>query len=110
MDGVPSLRGLTDRIQEAQQRLLLARRELEKMEVAGSAGGGLVTIGLRGTGEVSRVVIDQAAVDRGDAESLSQLVFAAFGEATDALKALTIEKMAAVTAGLPTEESLPEAH
>jgi DNA-binding YbaB/EbfC family protein len=85
--------------QEIQQQLLLARAELAETELTGTAGGGLVTVTMRGDGEVTRVVFDQAAVDEGDAESLARLTLAAMRHATDAVKSLTTERMAAVSAG-----------
>ncbi len=74
MAGEPTtLRDLAKQAQEMRERLVLAQAELAEMEVTGSAGGGLVTVTMRGDGEVTRVAFDQAAVDRGDAESLAAL-------------------------------------
>ncbi len=76
---------------------MLARTELAETEVTGTAGGGLVTVTMRGDGEVTRVAIDQAAVDEGDAESLAALTLAAICHAIDAVKSLTTEKMGAIS-------------
>ena len=105
--GRPVLRDLTDEIHEMQRRLMLAREELAELEVTGAAEG--VTVGMRGTGEVTQVVIDQAAVNTRDAAALSALVTAAFGKATDALRAATEEKMAAVSAGLSVAFEMTDA-
>jgi nucleoid-associated protein EbfC len=95
----PTLQDLTEQTQELRQRLVLARTELTEMEVTGSAGG-LVTVTMRGDGEVTRVVFDQAAVDEGDAESLAALTLTAIRHATDTLKSLAADKMAALSAGI----------
>jgi len=95
-----NLRDLAKQAQEMRQRLLLAQAELAETEVTGTSGGGLVTVTMRGDGEVTRVAFDQAAVDQGDAGSLAALTLAAIRHATDALKSLTTEKMAAVAAGI----------
>jgi DNA-binding YbaB/EbfC family protein len=95
----PSLRDLVKQTQEIQRRLVLTQAELAEMEVTRSAGGRLVTVTMRGDGEITRVAFAQAAVDQGDADSLAELTLAAIGQATDAIKSLTTEKMAAVSAG-----------
>jgi nucleoid-associated protein EbfC len=83
-----------------QQQLVLMWAELAETEVTGTADEGLVTVTMRGNGEVTRVVFDQAAIDEGDAGSLAALTLTAIRRAADAVKSLTTEKMAKVTAGL----------
>ena len=92
-----SLRDLMQQAQEMKEQLIYAHGELAEAEVTGTAGGGLVTVTMRGDGEVTRVTFDQAAVDEGDAESLARLTLTAIRHATDAIKSLTTEKMAAVS-------------
>ena len=100
MTGAPTILGdLAKQAQEMRDRLMLARTELAETEVTGTAGGGLVTVTMTGSGEVTRVAFDQAVFDEGDAESLGALTLAAMSQATDAIKSLTMEKMAAVSAG-----------
>jgi nucleoid-associated protein EbfC len=68
-----TLRDLMRRAQEMQQHMVHAQSELAQTEVTGTAGGGLVTVTMLGTGEISSVRFDQAAVDEGDAEALAAL-------------------------------------
>lgn len=96
----PTFQDLAKRMQELREQLVLAKVELAEMEVTGSADGGLVTVTMRGDGEVTRVVIDQAALDEGDAESVAATTLTAIRRATETLKALTADKMAEVTASL----------
>jgi nucleoid-associated protein EbfC len=86
--------------QDVRERLILAHAELAETEVTGTAGGGLVTVTMRGNGEVTRVVFDQAAIDEGDAGSLAALTLTALRQAADAIKSLTTEKMAKVSGGI----------
>ena len=95
-----SLRDLMQHAREMQQQLVFAKAELTETEVIGTAGGGLVTVSMRGDGEVTHVVFDQAAVDEGDAESLARLTLTAIRNATDAVKSVTMEKMAALSSDL----------
>jgi nucleoid-associated protein EbfC len=88
---------LRDLMNRAQQTLLHVQFELAHAEVKGTAGGGLVTVTMLGTGEVSSVRFDQATIDEGDAEALAALTVAAFRNATDALKALTAKFMSPLT-------------
>jgi DNA-binding YbaB/EbfC family protein len=99
-DDAPSLADVIRHAKDMQQHLLLAQAELAKTEVTGSAGGGQVTVVMRGTGEVSGITFDQAAIDEGDPEALAALTLTALHHATDAVKSLTTERMAAVTNGL----------
>jgi len=94
----PTFQDLAKKTQELRQQLVLAKIDLAEMEVTGSADGGLVTVTMRGDGEVTRVVIDQAAVDEGDAESLAATTLTAIRRASEALKALTAERLADLTA------------
>jgi DNA-binding YbaB/EbfC family protein len=95
-----TLQDLARQAHELRERLAFMRTDLAEMEVMGSADGGLVTVTMRGDGEVTRLAFDQAALDQGDAESLAALTLTAIHRATEALKSLTADKMAALTAGM----------
>ncbi len=95
-----TLQDLARQARELAERLVLVQTELAEMEVTGSADGGLVTVTMRGDGELTRVAFDQAAFDQGDAESLAALTLTAIRHATDALKSLTADKMATLTADM----------
>ena len=98
--GQPNLQQLMKQAQKMQQQLADAQAELAEAEVTGTAGGGLVTVNMRGSGEVLSVKIDPKAVDPDDIETLEDLVVAALHTASDAVKALTEEKMGPLTSGL----------
>jgi nucleoid-associated protein EbfC len=98
-DERPTLQDLVKQAQEGQRRLALAQADLAELEVTGVAGGGLVTVTMRGDGEVASVAFDPAGFDETDAESLAALTLAALRQATDAIRSAAQEKMAAVSAG-----------
>jgi DNA-binding YbaB/EbfC family protein len=98
--GQPNLQQLMKQAQKMQQQLADAQAELAEAEVSGTAGGGLVTVTMRGSGEVLSVKIDPTAVDPDDVETLEDLVLAAIHNANDAVKQLTEEKMGPLTSGL----------
>jgi DNA-binding YbaB/EbfC family protein len=86
--------------QKMQQQLLAAQEELARTEVTGSAGGGLVTATVNGSGELQSLVIDPTVVDPDDVETLQDLVVVAVRDANRAAQALASEKMGPVTGGL----------
>jgi DNA-binding YbaB/EbfC family protein len=98
--GQPNLQQLMKQAQKMQQQLADAQAELAETEVTGTAGGGLVTVIQRGSGEVVSIKIDPKAVDPDDLETLEDLVLAALHNASDAVKELTEEKMGPLTSGL----------
>ena len=79
--GQPNLQQLMKQAQKMQQQMADAQAELAETEVTGTAGGGLVTVTLTGTGEVTAVKIDPKAVDPDDVETLEDLVLAALHNA-----------------------------
>src|SRR3954451_18263316 len=98
--GQPNLQQIMKQAQKMQQQMASAQAELAEAEVTGTSGGGLVTVTMRGSGEVLSVKIDPKVVDPDDIETLEDLVVAAFHTAADSVKALTEEKMGPLTAGL----------
>ncbi len=91
--------------QEMQENLRRAREELAKIEVTGSAGGGMVTIAMTCRHDVRRVGIDPSLM-RDDKEVLEDLVAAAMNDAVRKVEQATQEKMSGLTAGLSLPDGL----
>ena len=98
--GQPNLQQMMQQAQKLQQQMADAQAELAEAELTGTAGGGLVTVTMAGTGEVTAVKIDPKAVDPDDVETLEDLVLAAIHNAAQAVRELTEEKMGPFAAGL----------
>lgn len=98
--GQPNLQQLMKQAQKMQQQMADAQAELAEAELTGAAGGGLVTVTMKGTGEVSAVKIDPKALDPDDVETLEDLVVAAFHNASEEVRRLTEQKMGPLSAGL----------
>jgi DNA-binding YbaB/EbfC family protein len=98
--GQPNLNQLMKQAQKMQQELVTAQAELAEAEVTGTAGGGLVTVVVSGSGEVKSIKIDPKAVDPDDVETLEDLVLAALHTASESARKLAEEKMGPVTGGL----------
>jgi DNA-binding YbaB/EbfC family protein len=105
--GQPDMQQLLQQAQKMQQALADAQQELARTEVTGSAGGGLVTVRMTGSGDVVAVTIAPAAVDPEDVETLQDLVVAALRDAARAANELTASTMGPLTGGLGGGLGLP---
>jgi nucleoid-associated protein EbfC len=86
-----------------QSQLMNAQQELADAEVQGTAGGGLVRATVNGQGELVDLSIDAAAIDASEpeetAQTISDLVLAAYRDACRAVDDLQQQTMAPFTAG-----------
>lgn len=86
--------------QAMQSQLMEAQANLESAEVEGTAGGGLVTALVSGTGELLSLTISRNAVDPDDTETLADLIVAAVRDASENAKELAAEAMGPLAGGL----------
>ena len=84
--------------QRMQAQMALAQEELQNTVLEGTAGGGAVKVTANGHGEV--LVIDKEVVNPDDVEMLEDLVLGAIKEATSKARALSEQKMSALTGGM----------
>ena len=68
-------------MKQAQQMQEKMAREMEELRVEASAGGGVVTVEMTGTHEVTKLKIDPEAVKEDDLEMLQDMIVAAVNEA-----------------------------
>ena len=68
-------------MKQAQQMQQKMQKEMEELRVDASAGGGVVTVQMKGNHEVSELKIDPEAVKEGDVEMLQDMIVAALNEA-----------------------------
>ena len=79
--------------QAMQQKLADAQARLAELVVQGTSGGGMVTVTLKGTGELSGVVMDESLLVPGEADVLSDLIVAAHADAKRKLDAQQADMM-----------------
>lgn len=96
----PNMQQLMKQAQKMQEQLEAAQAELAATEVTGTAGGGLVTATVRGSGELTALTIDPTAVDPDDIETLQDLIVAAVRDANRAATELANEKMGPLAGGM----------
>jgi hypothetical protein len=98
------LGSLMKQAQEMQQKLQDAQARFVQQEVEGSAGGGLVRVTLRGSGEIAALAIDETLIAPGEGEIIADLIIAAHGEAKrklDEAQSAMMREVAGPLAGLP---------
>ena len=98
--GAPDMQQILQQAQKMQEQLLSAQQALAETEVTGTAGGGLVTATVTGTGELTGLAIDPKIIDPDDAETLADLVVAAVRDANTNAQKLAEEKMGPLAGGL----------
>ncbi|WP_084510967.1 YbaB/EbfC family nucleoid-associated protein [Nocardia lijiangensis] len=86
--------------QQMQQAVMEAQAEIAASEVEGQAGGGLVQVRIKATGEVVALTIDPKVVDPEDVESLQDLVIGAVNDAMSNAQRLAAERLGPLSGGL----------
>lgn len=86
--------------QQMQQKLLEAQQQLANSEVHGSAGGGLVKVVVKGSGEVIGVTIDPKVVDPSDIETLQDLIVGAMRDASQQVTRMAQERLGALAGAM----------
>ena len=85
---------------QMQKQLARVQEDMEKMEVEGSAGGGMVKAVVNGKKELISITINPDVVDREDVGMLEDLVLAAVRQAGEKADEAGQAKMSAVTGGM----------
>ena len=93
--------------QEMQGRFQKIQDELQQLTVAGSAGGGLVSVEVSGTGQIRRVKLDPSVVNPADVEMLEDLIVVAIAEAQKKAQEQAQAEMGKLTGGLNLPFKLP---
>jgi DNA-binding YbaB/EbfC family protein len=98
------LGALMKQAQAMQAKLTEAQARLAEMIAEGAAGAGMVKLTLKGSGELTAIVIDECLLQPGEGEILADLMVAAHADAKRKLDAAQAEAMKAIAGpfgGLP---------
>ena len=98
--------GLMKQAAEIKSKMEAMQAELDKIEVEGTAGGGMVTVRLSAKGEMKGVHIDPSLIKPDEVEIVEDLIVAAHSDARRKAEATMQEKMKALTGGLPLPPGL----
>ncbi|MET8654867.1 MULTISPECIES: YbaB/EbfC family nucleoid-associated protein [Nocardia] len=86
--------------QQMQQAVMEAQAEIAASEVEGQAGGGLVKVTIKASGEVIALTIDPKVVDPEDVEGLQDLVIGAVNDAMANAQQIAVERLGPLSGGL----------
>ncbi|MGH8192697.1 MAG: YbaB/EbfC family nucleoid-associated protein [Rhodanobacteraceae bacterium] len=90
---------LMQQAQRMQEELKRAQEEIAKLEVTGSAGGGMVEVTMTGRHEVRRVRIDRKLM-ADDPEMTEDMVAAALNDAVNKVAEASQQKLGGVSSGM----------
>jgi len=103
---MPDFIGLMKQAAELKSKMEAMQAELDRVEVDGSAGGGLVTVKLSGKGEIRAAHIDESLLKPDQREIIEDLLVAAHADARRRLETVLQDKMQTLTGGLPLPPGL----
>ncbi len=95
------LMGLMKSAQAMQTKMQEVQAELERLEVEGQSGAGLVRVTLTAKGQMKALAIDPSLLKADEGEILEDLIVTAHEDARRKAERLAEEKMRDVTVGLP---------
>ena len=101
MPELPDFDEIMKLAQNAQTELQKAQDNLDKIEVEGVAGGGLVKIRATAKGRILAVEIDESLLQPGEKTMVEDLVAAAINDAKAKADAAAAEEMQKMQSGLP---------
>ena len=91
---------LMKQAQEMQEKMGSFQESLSELNVAGTAGAGIVTVSLNGKGELRSLKIDPNLIDPSELEILEDLIVAAHNDAKTKLEQTIQEKTSEMMGGL----------
>ena len=103
---IGDLMGMMKQASQLQAKMQEMQAELDRIEVEGTAGGGLVTVTLTAKGELKGVKFDDSLIKPEEKEILEDLLVAAHADARRKAESVMQDKMKALTGGLPLPPGL----
>ena len=101
MGGGPSnMQSMIKQAQKMQEDMENLQNELNEREHEITAGGGAVTVKIKGDRQVLEIKLDPDVVDPDDVETLEDLIVAAMNEAIKTVDNVNASEMGKVTQGL----------
>ena len=97
---MPNLEDLMKMAQEAQSKLLQAQEDLDRVEVEGAAGGGMVKVRATAKGRIIAVDIDPSLLAPSEKQMVEDLIAAAINDARMKADQAAQTEMQKMTAGL----------
>ncbi|MDQ6963722.1 MAG: YbaB/EbfC family nucleoid-associated protein [Mariprofundales bacterium] len=87
--------------QALQERMKNMQEEIANIEVSGEAGGGMVTVVMRGDYQVRSITIDESVWQEQDRAMLEDLIAAATNAASQQIASTIKDRQGAMLSGIP---------
>ena len=97
---MPNLDELMKMAQEAQEKLLQAQEDLDKVMVEGMSGGGMVKVRASAKGRIASIEIDESLLQPSEKQMVEDLIAAAINDARAKADVAAQDAMRGVTGGL----------
>jgi len=97
MKNLQQMQQMLKQVQQFQEQL---QKQLDELEVQGSAGGGMVTVKMNGQKQLSEVHIEAEIFASRDLEMLQDLILVAVNDATRKVDELLASQMGNLAGGL----------
>ncbi len=105
--GNMDMSSLLKKAQKIQEDMQKTQEQLEKQEVEGSAGGGVIKVKANGRKKILSVQIDPKILDPEDVEEVEDLIKAAVNHALDNADKLSEDEVSKVMPSLPSGFKIP---
>ena len=100
MGGGMNMQQMMMKAQKMQQEIQKKQQELYKREFTATAGGGMVTVTVKGDKTVQSIKLDPACVDPDDVEMLEDLIVAGVNAAIKEASDTVEREMSRITGGM----------
>ena len=91
--------GMVKQAQQMKKKINQVQDELEKLDIEGQSGGGMVKVTVNGKKNVKSVRIDRNVLNE-EVDMVEDLILAAINKAMDNADKISKDKMASLTGGL----------
>ena len=98
---MPNLEEIMKMAQDVQLQMQAAQENLDKIEVEGASGGGLVKIRATAKGRITGVSIDESLLQPSEKTMLEDLIAAALNDAKSKADAAAGPELQKMTSGIP---------
>lgn len=95
------IKAAQDAAQNIQKQMEEAQFTLDKIEVEGVSGGGLVKVRASAKGRIIALMVDDSLIVPSDKQMMEDLIVAAFNDAREKADAASNAEMGKMTSGLP---------
>lgn len=94
------MKNLQQLMKEAQKMQETLQRQMAELQVEASSGGGMVSVTMNGSKQLTGIKIDKEAIDPSDTEMLQDLILAAVNEAARKVDEQLSSQLGSLTGGL----------